>query len=129
MKQHRPVYSAPTEEAALGSLKELDDRWSGKYSLALKSWRQNWDNLATFFKYPEEIRTIIYTTNAVEYVHRQFRKVTKARSLFPNDDALKKMFYLAYRELSKKWTMPIRNWAIIISNFSIIFEERLAPFL
>jgi transposase-like protein len=129
MKQLKPVYSAPTEEAALGNLKELEDRWAGKYSLALKSWRQNWDNLATFFKYPEEIRTIIYTTNAVESVHRQFRKVTKARSLFPNDDALKKMLYLAYRDLSKKWTMPIRNWAIVISNFSIIFEERLRPFL
>src|SRR3989304_705473 len=82
-----------------------------------------------FFKYPEEIRTIIYTTNAVEAVHRQFRKVTKARSLFPNDDALKKMLYLAYRDLSKKWTMPIRNWAIVLSNFSINFDERLEPFL
>ncbi len=129
MKQLKPVYSAPTEEAALENLKALEERWSGKYSLALKSWRQNWDNLATFFKYPEEIRTIIYTTNAVESVHRQFRKVTKTRSLFPNDDALKKMLYLAYRDLSKRWTMPIRNWAIVLSNFSIIFDERLEPFL
>ena len=129
MKQLKPVYSAPTEEAALESLKMLEDTWAKKYPLALKSWRQNWNNLATFFKYPEEIRTVIYTTNAVEAVHRQFRKVTKTRSLFPNDDALKKMLYLAYRDLSKKWTMPIRNWAIVISNFSIIFEERLKPFL
>jgi transposase-like protein len=129
MKQLKPVYSAPTEEAALENLKTLEENWSKKYSLALKSWKQNWNNLATFFKYPEEIRTVIYTTNAVESVHRQFRKVTKTRSLFPNDDALKKMLYLAYRDLSKKWTMPIRNWSIVISNFSIIFEERLAPFL
>ena len=129
MKQLKPVYSAPTEEAALESLKMLEDTWAKKYPLALKSWRQNWNNLSTFFKYPEEIRTVIYTTNAVEAVHRQFRKVTKTRSLFPNDDALKKMLYLAYRDLSKKWTMPIRNWAIVISNFSIIFEERLKPFL
>jgi transposase-like protein len=129
MKQLKPVYSAPTEEAALESLKMLEETWAKKYPLALKSWRQNWNNLATFFKYPEEIRTVIYTTNAVEAVHRQFRKVTKTRSLFPNDDALKKMLYLAYRDLSKKWTMPIRNWAIVISNFSIIFEERLKPFL
>jgi len=129
MKQLKTVYSAPTEQAALESLNLLEDNWSKKYSLALKSWRVNWNNLSTFFKYPEEIRTIIYTTNAVESVHRQFRKVTKARSLFPNDDALKKMLYLAYRDLSKKWTMPIRNWAIVISNFSIIFEERLEPFL
>jgi transposase-like protein len=129
MKQLKPVYSAPTEEAALENLKMLEENWSKKYSLALKSWKQNWNNLATFFKYPEEIRTVIYTTNAVEAVHRQFRKVTKTKSLFPNDDALKKMLYLAYRDLSKKWTMPIRNWSIVISNFSIIFEERLAPFL
>lgn len=129
MKQLKTVYSSPTEEAALENLELLEGTWSKKYSLALKSWRANWNNLATFFKYPEEIRTIIYTTNAVESVHRQFRKVTKARSLFPNDDALKKMLYLAYRDLSKKWTMPIRNWSIVLSNFSIIFEQRLEPFL
>jgi transposase-like protein len=107
----------------------LEENCSKKYSLALKSWRQTWNNLATFFKYPEEIRTIIYTTNAVESVHRQFRKVTKARSKFPNDDALKEMLYLAYKYLSKKWTMTIKNWAIVLSNFSIIFEQRLEPFL
>jgi len=129
MKQLKTVYSASTEEAALENLNELEEKWSKKYSLALKSWRVNWANLSTFFKYPEEIRTIIYTTNAVEAVHRQFRKVTKARSLFPNDDALKKMLYLAYRDLSKKWTMPIRNWSIVLSNFSINFQERLEPFL
>lgn len=129
MKQLKEVYSAPTEQAALENLHRLEENWSKKYTLALKSWRQNWNNLATFFKYPEEIRTVIYTTNAVESVHRQFRKVTKTRSLFPHDDALVKMLYLAYRDLSKKWTMPIRNWSVIISNFSIIFEERLAPFL
>jgi putative transposase len=129
MKQLKTVYTAPTEEAALQNLESLEEKWSQKYSLALKSWRGNWNNLATFFKYPDEIRTVIYTTNAVESVHRQFRKVTKSRSLFPNDDALKKMLYLAYRDLSKKWTMPIRNWSIVLSNFSIIFEERLEPFL
>ena len=77
MKQLKSLYSAPTEEAALGNLKILEENWSKKYSLALKSWKQNWNNLATFFKYPEEIRTVIYTTNAIEAVHRQFRKVTK----------------------------------------------------
>lgn len=91
----------------------------------------NWNNLAAFFKYPQEIRTVNYNTNAVESVHRQFRKVTKNRALFPNslprfigDDAHKKMLYLAYRDLSKKWTMPIKNWAIILSNFSVYFKER-----
>ena len=129
MKQLKTVYTAPTEEAAQENLILLEENWSKKYSLALKSWRKNWDNLATFFKYPDEIRKIIYTTNSVESVHRQFRKVTKAKSLFPNDDALKKMLYLAYRDLSRKWTFPIRNWSIVLSHFSIIFEERLEPFL
>lgn len=129
IKQLREVYSAPTEEAALENLKQLEGNWSKKYPLALRSWRTNWNNLATFFKYPEEIRTVIYTTNAVESVHRQFRKVTKAKSIFPNDDALKKMLFLAYRDLSKKWTVPLRNWTIVISIFSIYFKERLEPFL
>jgi len=128
MQELREVYKAPTEEAALNNLELLDEHWGGKYSLAIKSWRNNWVNLATFFKYPEEIRTVIYTTNAVEALHRQFRKVTKSKSLFPNDDALKKMLYLAYRDLSKKWTMPIRNWAIVLSHFSIYFKDRFNAF-
>ena len=128
MKQLKEVYKAPTEEAALLNLDILEENWGKKYSLAIKSWRNNWANLSTFFKYPEEIRTVIYTTNAVEAVHRQFRKVTKNRALFPNDDALKKMLFLAYRDLSKKWTMPIRNWALVLSNFSIYFEDRFDAF-
>lgn len=129
MKDLKNVYSAPTEEAALLELDKLEEKWHKKYPLPLKSWKDNWSNLATYFEYPGEIRTIIYTTNAVESLHRQFRKVTKTRSLFPNDDALKKMLFLAYRDISKKWTMPIRNWPFVISQFSIIFEERLKPFL
>jgi transposase-like protein len=80
-------------------------------------------------KYPEQIRRVIYTTNAVENLHRQFRKVTKNRALFPNDDALTKMIYLAYRDISKRWEMPIQNWAFIFSQFSVIFEDRLKPFI
>ena len=129
MKQLKTVYSAPTEEAALENLDILDETWGKKYSLALKSWKQNWEHLATFFKYPEEIRKVIYTTNVVEALHRQFRKVTKSRSLFPNDDALKKMLYLAYRDISKKWTMPIQNWSFVISQLSIMYEKRLEGFL
>ena len=124
MNELKEVYKAPTEEAALLNLDKLDKNWGKKYSLAIRSWRQNWNNLATFFKYPDEIRTVIYTTNSVEALHRQFRKVTKSKSLFPNDDALKKMLFLAYKDLSKKWTMPIQNWAVILSNFSIYFKER-----
>lgn len=129
MQQLKTVYKAPTEEAALENLNLLDENWGKKYSLAIKSWKQNWENLSTYFKYPEEIRTIIYTTNAVEVLHRQFRKVTNSRSIFPNDDALKKMLFLAYRDLSKKWTMPMQNWTFVLLQFSVVFNHRIKPFL
>lgn len=129
MQQLKTIYTAATEEAALEKLTLLEETWGKKYALALKSWKQNWPNLSTFFKYPQEIRTMIYTTNAVESVHRQFRKVTKARSLFPHDDALKKMLFLAYRDLSKKWANPTPNWAFVISQFSIMFDDRIGAFL
>ncbi len=105
-----------------------------KYPYPINSWRNNWNNLAVFFRYPEQIRRVIYTTNAVENLHRQFRKVTKNRELFPNslsrflgNDALTKMLYLAYRDISKKWRMPIQNWAFIFSQFPIIFEDWYQP--
>ena len=129
MRDLKSVYKAPTEEAGLLALDKLEEKWGKKYPYPINSWKNNWDNLAVFFKYPEEIRTVIYTTNAVENLHRQFRKVTKNRALFPNDDALTKMLYLAYKDIAKKWTMPLRNWAFIFSQLSIIFEERLKPFI
>ena len=129
MQQLRAVYTATTEEAAKDNLNLLTETWGKKYPFAVKSWNQNWENLSTFFKYPVEIRTMIYTTNAVEALHRQFRKVTKSKSPFPSDDALKKMLYLAYRDIAKKWTMPVRDWSLVISHFAISFEERLATFL
>ncbi len=125
----KTVYSAPTEEAALLNLQTIEDTWGKKYILALKSWRNNWNQLSVFLKYPEEIRTMIYTTNAVEALHRQFRKVTKAKTLFPNDDALKKMLYLAYRDIAKKWNMPVRNWSIVIGHFSVMFADELQQYL
>jgi transposase-like protein len=121
----KPVYTAPTEENALVMLDALDEKWGKKYPLVIGSWRNNWVRLSTYFKYPKEVRTVIYTTNAVESLHRQFRKVTKAKSQFPNDEALTKMLYLSYRDIAKKWTMAIRNWAEIISQLSIFFKERL----
>jgi transposase-like protein len=106
----------------------LELNWGKKYSFAIRGWKTYWNNLATFFKYPDEIRTVIYTTNAVEAMHRQFRKVTKSKSIFPNEDDLKKMLFLVYRDLSKKWTMSIRNWPIVLSNFSIYFKNRFFEF-
>lgn len=117
-------YSAPTEEAALHELQIIEDKWGNKYQFAFKRWRNNWHNIATFSKYPEEIRHMINITNTVETVHRQFRKVTRAKTLLPNDEALIKALFLAYRDLSKKWSMAVRNWPFIVSQFDLIFGER-----
>tara|TARA_B100001989_G_C24539333_1_gene466561 strand:+ start:122 stop:1348 length:1227 start_codon:yes stop_codon:yes gene_type:complete len=129
MKDLKPVYQAPTEEAGLLALDKLEEKWGDKYPFPIKSWRNNWNNLAVFFNYPPEIRKMIYTTNAVENLHRQFRKVTKNRSIFPSDDALTKMIFLAYRDISKKWKMTLPNWGLIISQLSIRFEIRIMKFL
>jgi transposase-like protein len=125
----KAVYRSPTEDGALFELDRLDEKWGKKYPLVIKQWRDNWEYLATFFEYPAEIRKIIYTTNAVEALHRQLRKVTKAKTQFPNDEALTKMIYLAYQGISKKWTMALQNWAFVISQFSVTFQERLKPYI
>lgn len=119
------VYTAPSEEAALAQLDILEDKWGEKYMIAIKSWRNNWDELSTFFKYPPEIRKIIYTTNAMEGYNRQLRKVTKTRSVFPNDESLMKILYLATANIVKKWTQSIRGWSQILAQLSIFFEGRL----
>lgn len=119
------VYKATTEEAGLAALGEVDDKWGKKYPLSIKSWYSNWDELATFFKYPQEIRHIIYTTNIIESYNRKLRKVTKSKGSFPSDDSLLKLLYLITKDTTKKWTSPIRNWPTIISQFSVYFEERL----
>ncbi|URZ00958.1 IS256 family transposase [Clostridium felsineum] len=121
----RLVYTSSTEEVALSKLDELEQKWGDKYLIAIRSWRNNWTELATFFKYPPEIRKIIYTTNAMESYNRQLRKVTKSRSIFPNDEALLKMLYLATIDITKKWTQGIRGWAQILAQLSIFFEGRL----
>jgi putative transposase len=125
MTDLKPVYAAPSEDDALVHLDKLEEKWGKKYPLVIRSWRENWTRLSTYFKYPAEVRKIIYTTNAVEALHRQFRKVTKSKSLFPNDEALTKMLYLAYRDIAKKWTNSLQNWALVISQLSIFFKERL----
>jgi transposase-like protein len=119
------VYKAPSLENAEFNLGKLADRWGTKYPLAVKPWKENWINASTYFKYPEHIRKIIYTTNAVEAVHRQLRKVTKNRSMFPNDEALAKMLFLAIQGVSRKWTSPIHNWASTISELAMTFEGRV----
>ena len=121
----KDIYAAPTRQAALAALESLESKWNSKYSYAIKSWRQNWDELTVFFDFPLEIRQIIYTTNLIENLNGKIRKYTKNKLSFPNDDAVLKSVYLALREASKKWTMPIRNWGMILNQFLTIFEDRV----
>ena len=121
----KPVYKAPTEETALAAMDEFEGKWSGKYPLAVRSWRANWNELAAMFKYSPEIRKIIYTTNAIENFNRQLRKVTKNKGAFVSDDALMKILYLATIQISDKWIMPIPNWHSILNNLIIHFGERV----
>lgn len=124
-KDLKLIYQAVTEEQALTQLDDLDTKWGDRYQIAIRSWRNNWEELSTFFKYPPAIRTMIYTTNALESYNRQLRKVTKSKSVFPTDESLFKMLYLATMDIQKKWTKRYRGWAQILSQLAIFFEERL----
>lgn len=124
LEELKPVYKAPTKDLAEVNLEKLADKWSKKYPVVIKSWQDNWHKLSTYFKYSEDIRRIIYTTNTIEGFHRQVRKVTKNKGVFPSDDALLKLVYLAHRNISKKWTQPLQNWSLTISQLSIHFEGR-----
>lgn len=119
------VYRATTKDAAEQALDELEARWGDIYPIVIKSWRTKWDNLSAYFKYPPDIRRVIYTTNSIEAVHRQFRKLTKTKGGFPNEDSLLKLLYLGVQNASKKWTMPIQSWNITLSQLAIFFEGRL----
>ena len=121
----KTIYGAVNKEAAATALDAFEQKWDSKYRYAVRSWRTNWDDLTTFFDYPVEIRKIIYTTNLIENLNGKIRKYTKAKLSFPNDDALKKSVYLAISEIEKKWTMPIKNWAIVLNQFITIFEDRV----
>lgn len=121
----KPIYKAPTEELALEALDELESTWGGKYPASIKSWRDHWDELATMFKYPEQIRRIIYTTNAIENFNRQLRKVTKTKSAFVSSDALLKQLYLVTMQVTDKWTMPIKDWGGILMQLMIFFGDRV----
>ncbi len=125
LSELKPVYKAPTRELAEMNLENLGEKWRKKYPVVIKSWEENWHKLSTYFKYTEDIRRIIYTTNTIEGFHRQVRKVTKNKGVFPSDDALLKLVYLAYRNISKKWTQPLHNWSLTVSQLSIHFEGRL----
>ena len=124
-KDMKYIYNAPNEEAARASLEDFANKWNNKYSYAVKSWRDNWDELTVFFEFPIEIRKIIYTTNLIENLNGKIRKYTKNKLSFPTDDAVKKSVYLALREATKKWTMPIRDWGIILNQFLNLYQDRI----
>lgn len=121
----RTIYTAATVEEAERRLEEFGGKWGADYPAIVKSWRGNWARLIPFFDYPPEIRKVIYTTNAIESVNMSLRKITKNRGSFPNDDALLKLFYLALKNIGKKWTMPIRDWRAALNRFTIQFEDRM----
>jgi putative transposase len=125
MADLKPVYKAVTLEAAELALDELEAKWGKQYPIVLKSWRNKWEHLSAFFKYPEPIRKVIYTTNAVEAVHRQFRKLTKTKGAFPNENSLLKLLYSGIMLATEKWTMPVQNWPQALSQLAIYFEGRL----
>jgi transposase-like protein len=123
------IYKAASEEIAMNNLIAMKDKWGKKYRIALKSWEENWDTLSTFFKYPEEIRKIMYTTNIIESLNRQYRKVTKSKCIYPTDDSLMKSLYLATIDVEKKWTAKIQNWGYVLGQLDVRFGERVSKYL
>lgn len=117
------------EEEALDNMYKLKEKWGKQYPFAFRSWENNWEVLSSFFRFPPEIRKIIYTTNIIEGLHRQFRKVTKAKSVFPSDTSLEKMLYLASMNVMKKWTVRVRNWDLVLSQLIIMFGDRVERYL
>jgi len=125
----REIYTAPNEEAGLMVLNKFEEKWGSKYGYAIKSWKANWPLLSTFFKYPPEIRRLIYTTNPIENFNRRIRKITKTKGSFPTDDSLFKILYLIVIDTSEKWTMPIHNWGTILNQLRVYFGERVDAYL
>jgi len=125
MSDLKPVYQAVSKEVAEQELQKLDEKWGKLYPIVLQSWKNKWENLSVYFKYPPEIRKVIYTTNIIESVHRQFRKLTKTKGAFPNENSLLKLLYMGIVNATKKWNMPMWNWNLTLSQLAIFFEGRL----
>lgn len=125
MNDLKPVYQAVSKEAAEDALLKLDEKWGKLYPIVLQSWNNKWENLSVYFKYPPEIRKVIYTTNIIESVHRQFRKLTKTKGAFPNENSLLKLLFMGIKNATKKWNMPMWNWNLTLSQLAIFFEGRL----
>jgi putative transposase len=128
-RDFKSVYTAVNEDEALENLYKLKEKWGKQYPYAFRSWENNWEVICPFFKFPLEIRKIVYTTNIIEGLHRQFRKVTKTKTVFPSDTSLEKMLYLASMNVMKKWTLRFRNWDQVLSQLIIIFGDRVEKYL
>ncbi len=122
----RPIYTAPTVEAAELALDALERKWGHRYPMSISSWRNNWGRLTTFLRYPVELRKMVYTTNAIESLNAQMRKNTSNRKVFPNDEAVIKILFLNVRNFTNKWTKR-HGWDIVMNQLSMIFGERLSP--
>ncbi len=122
----KAIYQAPTREAAETNLLKLGETWGKQYAIAVRSWEANWEDLATMFDYPSDIRRLIYTTNSVEGYNRQLRKVLKTKGTFPSAEAARKLLFLINRDITRKWTMPVHNWACILNQLAIRFEDRFS---
>ena len=125
----KAVYNAPNEEAALSELDAVREKWGKKYPYAIRNWENNWEDVSSFFQFSDDIRRIMYTTNIIEGLNRQYRKVTKNKSVFPNDTALEKLLYLASRNVAKKWTQRYRNWDQVLNQLIVLYGERLTDYL
>ena len=125
LKDLKAIYQASSLEEAEMQLLRLEERWKAKYPVVVRSWINNWDRLATYFNFPPAIRKAIYTNNPIESYHRQIRKHTKSKGVFPSDQAVLKLVYLLSRNIMAKWSMPVHNWALVIQQLAIIYEERL----
>ncbi len=125
----KAVYNAPNEDAALSELDAVREKWGKKYPYAIRNWENNWEDVSSFFQFSDDIRRIMYTTNIIEGLSRQYRKVTKTRSVFPNDTALEKMLYFASENIVKKWTQRYRNWDQVLNQLIVLYGERLTEYL
>jgi len=125
----KAVYKAPTEDAALAELAGVKETWGRRYPYAISNWENNWEDLNSFFQFSDDIRRIMYTTNILEAVNRQYRKVTKTKSVFPSDGALEKMLYLASENIAKKWTQRYRDWDQVLNQLILLYKDRLTQYL
>ena len=125
MADLKAVYAAPDEDSAIAALEDFSAKWDNKYPKISQSWQANWPNLSTYFKFPAELRKLIYTTNAIEGFNRQLRKVTKSKSVFPTDDSLLKMLYLAMIDITKKWTGRRQDWSTIHAQLAVYYADRI----